>query len=130
MEISWKHKPQTKLSPTPGHSVLMRDFDYSSERLGGDITIPAPFSFDWDSVPRLPIVYMLLKGRARVAALIHDDLYARQPVSRRVADLVFLDAMKAEGVSFRHRWLKFLGVRLGGWVAWIRNRKKRQEGRA
>ena len=123
MIVSWAKPPQTKPAKRAGYSVLAQEFNYYSERLGGGVTILAPFTFDWDSVPRLPIVYLVFKGRARIAALIHDDLYARQPVSRRVADLVFLDAMVAEKIPFYFRWPKYLGVRLGGWVGWRRNRR-------
>ena len=123
MVVSWVNPPKTKPAKQPGYSVLAKDFTYHSERLGGEVTIEAPFTFDWDSVPRLPIVYLVFKGRARIAALIHDDLYCKQPVSRRVADLVFLDAMVAEKIPFYFRWPKYLGVRAGGWIGWRRNRR-------
>lgn len=126
MKLSWSHPPVTQVSDVPGHSLLVEKFIYYSERLGGNVVIQPPFHFDWDSVPRLPFMYWIFKGRARVAALIHDDLYACQPVSRRTADLVFLDAMKAEKIPFYFRWPKYLGVRLGGWVGWRRNRRTLQ----
>lgn len=125
MRLSWSHPPITQVSELPNHSLLVEKFIYYSERLGGDVVIQPPFHFDWDSVPRLPLMYWIFKGRARVAALIHDDLYARQPVSRRTADLVFLDAMKAEGVARRHYWGKYLAVRVGGWLGWRRSERKK-----
>lgn len=124
MELRWKSLPRTKPAKRAGYSVLAKNFTYYSERLGSEVTIETPFTFDWDSVPRIPVVYLVFKNRARIAALIHDDLYFRQPVSRRVADLVFLDAMKAEGLPFYFYWPKYLAVRAGGWLGWRRNRRK------
>ena len=126
MIVSWAKAPVTKPAKRKGYSVLAEEFTYYSERIGGGVSIMPAFEFDWDSVPRLPIVYLVFKGRARVAALIHDDLYFRQPVSRRVADLVFLDAMTAEKIPFYFRWPKYLGVRIGGWLGWRRNKRSQR----
>ncbi len=77
-------------------------------------TVPAGFVTDLDSVPRVPFAYLLFKGRARAAAALHDWLYCEGLVSRSEADAVFLDAMQATGVAWRHRWPIWLGVRLFG----------------
>lgn len=95
----------------------------------GYIRIPVGFTSDLDSVPRIPYVYATVKGRAVKAALVHDKLYAcghidGVRITRSLADSVFLDAMKDEGVSFRHRWAIYLGVRAGGLLAWRRHRKQ------
>ena len=110
----------------PGWAMVTQPLVVYSERLGGTHVVPAGFEFDWDSVPRIPGVHALLKGRAEKAACVHDHLYRDQvgprgAITRAVADKVMLDAMKAEGVSWRHRWLIYAGVRAGGWPAWRRH---------
>ena len=115
----------------PGWAQVKQSFEIESERLGGIDVVWPGFEFDWDSVPRIPGLHALLKGRAEKAACYHDWLYRYQErkysrvpqlVTRRQADLAFLDAMKAEGVARRHRWPIYAGVRLGGWVSWRRHR--------
>jgi hypothetical protein len=75
--------------------------------------VPAGFVTDLDSVPRLPVVWLLLKGWSRGAAVLHDWLYSEGLVSRAEADRVFLDAMRATGVGVQ-RFVIWAGVRLFG----------------
>jgi len=142
MMIFYEDPPITA-ALTPKISRLYMDFHYWSERLGGKHTITAPFDFDWDSIKQWKLVfYWWLKGKAKVAALIHDDLYhhgkfAGEPITRLEADLVFLDAMEEEmrkhreyleltglGLKYReladktHRSVIYWGVRIGGQDAW------------
>jgi hypothetical protein len=87
---------------TPDISRLYVDWSYWSERLGGKHTIKKGFEFDWDSIRQWKLIfYWWLKGKAKVAALIHDDLYQNgkfdgKEITRLEADLVFLDAMEEE----------------------------------
>lgn len=76
-------------------------------------TIPAGFYTDLDSIRRIPLVYRLLKSRARVPALLHDYLY-QLGVKRRVADDLFLAEMKRQNVQPFYRNLIYMGVRLFG----------------
>lgn len=78
-----------------------------------DVTIPAGFVTDLDSIRRIPLVYLLLKSRARVPALLHDYLY-QIGAKRRVADEIFLAEMKAQNVQPFYRTLIYWGVRLLG----------------
>lgn len=83
-----------------------------------EYVVPDGFSTDLDSVPRLPVIYLLLKDRARAAAVLHDWLYTigGRPgaPSRAEADRVFRVAMAATHVPFWQRWLIWAGVRVGG----------------
>ncbi|AUN95890.1 DUF1353 domain-containing protein [Pseudazoarcus pumilus] len=99
------------------------------------VDVPAGFECDLDSVPRLPLAYWLAKGRTIKGAVAHDWLYKSgrlseggAKVGRRMADRIFLAAMRDEGVHWRHRWPIWLMVRLFGWRGWYRYR--RAEGRA
>lgn len=88
--------------------------------------VPAGFVTDLDSVPRLPVVYLLLKGRARAAAVLHDWLYYDGLVGRAEADTFFFKAMAATGVGWWRRWLIWAGVRLGGRAAFDSYRRIRE----
>jgi hypothetical protein len=60
------------------------------------------------------------RPKAYFASLVHDALYQflgkDSPISRRQADEAFLRLLTDS--RFRLRWLYWLAVRLGGWVAW------------
>jgi hypothetical protein len=58
------------------------------------------------------------RGNWDQAAVVHDHLYSIKVIPRIVCDLVFLEAMKVRGETFRKRWYSFIGVRLGGWYRW------------
>jgi hypothetical protein len=103
----------------PGWAKTVEAFGYNSKRVGV-IAVEPGFEFDWDSVPRIPGLHVMVKGRAEKSACIHDWLYRRQITSRKMADVVFMDAMKHEGVKRRHRWPIYWGVRIGGWRGWNR----------
>ena len=84
---------------------------------GEPYVVPAEAETDLDSVPRLPLAYWLVKGRAIKSAVLHDHLYALQK-PREWADAVMLEAMKVEGVNSVMRRLIWAGVRAGGWHAY------------
>ena len=76
-----------------------------------EIKVPSGFETDLDSVPRVPVVYAGFKGRATKSAVLHDYLCEKPGFPRKKADQIFLDAMKDEGVPWRHRWPVYLAVR-------------------
>ena len=117
-------------TPVPGSHLVrvMCDWKFHSDRLGCDVTVPAGFEFDWDSVPRLPVVYLLWKGRAREEACAHDYLYVTGragccEIMRAEADRVMLDAMVYYKRPLRYRMPIYWGVRIGGWSGWNRYRQ-------
>ena len=93
--------------------------------LVGKLVVPAGYCTDFASVPRLPVVYWWTGGRAVLPSIIHDHCYdcRTKEMSRRTADRVFLEAMKARRDPKRAvtRWAMYQGVRLGGWRAWARD---------
>lgn len=91
------------------------------------VVVPAGFITDLDSVPRLPLVYWLGKGRAVLSAVIHDWLYhshqltpdAGAPsITRAQADALFRAAMSDEGVPLLYRTAIYAAVRMFGGPAW------------
>lgn len=67
------------------------------------------------------VLYASVAGYGSAAATIHDRLYATAELSRKAADAVFLNALRASGVARWRAWLMWAGVRLGG--HWRYNRK-------
>ena len=98
----------------PKTAMLLVPLIYESDLIGL-VEVPAGFSTDFASVPRLPVAYMLTGDTAHEAAVVHDFLYSTKRVSRSKADAVFLEAMETLGMSWWRRRLMWLGVRVGGW---------------
>lgn len=84
---------------------------------GRRIEVPAGYTTDFASVPRLPLAYLLAGNTAHRSALLHDWLYTRQ-AGRAFADAVFLAAMRAEGVPWWRRALMYAAVRVAGGPAY------------
>ncbi len=106
-----------------GRWKLLAPLKYYSDILGKVIEVGAGEETDFASVPRVPIAYMAYGDRAHRESVIHDYLYRTHLVTRSVADSIFLEAMKSRKKPLWVRWGMFLGVRVGGWVAWGRYRK-------
>lgn len=99
---------------------LLSPFLFRSAVLNRVISVPVNFVTDAASVPRVPFVYMMVGGKAKRAACIHDFLYQTHSCrSRRQADLTFMEAMKIDGLSLLIRELMYIGVRLGGMGSWF-----------
>ena len=90
------------------------------ESLGYKITVKNGFDFNGASIPQsLWSVYgNPLSGKFRIAALVHDALYASQKVSRELADAIFLDLMKQHEVGYLKRQTMYYAVRSAGWYSW------------
>lgn len=84
-------------------------------------TIPAGFKTDLDSVPRVPVLYEIYKGRTRIGALVHDYLY-QLGCQKAASDLVFLHLMKHEGVRRYYRYPIYWAVFLFGGFRYKRAR--------
>lgn len=89
---------------------------YYSKHLGGYIEVPVGFVTDFESCPRVPVLFLLFGGVVRSAAVVHDWLYtAPALVSRADADAVLREACIAVGVPAWRAWGVWAGVRIGGW---------------
>lgn len=87
---------------------------FFSEVADGKIEVPAGFTTDFASVPRLPLIYALYGDRNRKAATLHDYLYRNKTHPRSICDAVFREAMRADGESWPVAFAMWLGVRVGG----------------
>lgn len=106
---------------------LTAPLSYYSDILGKEISIPAGFQTDFASVPRVPIAYWFYGNRAHRESVVHDVLYKSGIVTRKTADRIFLEAMKARKKPLWVRWGMYLGVRLGGWIVWRKYRKSEKK---
>jgi hypothetical protein len=92
------------------------------------IHVPGSWITDMASVPQAFHSYIGPWGKHGMAAVLHDWLYKDgrvrgKPITRKEADVIFLEAMKVSGVRASKRRLIYRAVRLGGWRAWNKHRK-------
>lgn len=93
--------------------VLRSELHFRSDILG-PLLVPAGFRTDCASVPRVPFAYWLAGDTAHASAVLHDYLYRHHPCTKRQADDVFAEAMRAEGVRWWRAQLMYHAVRLFG----------------
>lgn len=111
---------------------------------GSLVSVPAGFTTDLATIPRLAQMMVPKLGKFNQAAVTHDWLY-HQPLifevrthgkgevvfsracDRAEADLVLLEGMKEAGVRLTRRQLIYWTVRAGGWVAWNKCRKAEKD---
>lgn len=98
---------------------------YSSQVAERTITVASGFETDLASIPRSFHWLIPVNGKHRLAAIIHDWLYAKAPewCTRKLADQVLLEAMKALGESWWRRTAMYSAVRAGGWLYWRKCRE-------
>ena len=87
-------------------------------------TIPEGRVTDLASVPRLFWIVFPPFGLYTVAAVIHDELYARGETTRLFADRAFLAFMVLDGSYLWRAAIMYRMVRLFGWFAWRKNRRR------
>lgn len=107
---------------------------YQSDLIKEEIVVPSGFCCDFESVPRLPIVYMCLGHTSFRGGAVHDYLYRSDCspcVTRAQADAIYREIsvisavqyLLAEGKEptaiqmariYSQAWSKWLGVRIGG----------------
>lgn len=114
------------LEVLPGQGDLWQvksSFDYVTDA-NIVIVIPAGLKTDLASTPRA--IWWLYPpfGLYTGAAIVHDYLYAKQPFPRASCDVIFLEAMKADGVSWITSEIIYHAVRLFGWAAWNAHKKE------
>lgn len=93
---------------------------------GDYLKIEEGFLWDKSSVPRLLWTLLPPSGKFEIAALIHDKIYKdlKYKYTRKFADKEMLKwSMALQGTknfSFSNldNYARYLGVRIGGWLAW------------
>ena len=100
--------------------------DVYVEVMGYRITVKAGFDFDGASIPRAlwSVFGNPLSGKFRIAALVHDVLYASQVLSKEVCDRIFLSLMEVHGVGYLKRVSMYQAVSKFGMDAWKNNQNE------
>jgi hypothetical protein len=98
---------------------LNRDFYYADSEHCDDTRIPAGFTSDGASVPRLLWRLFPPFGKYLEAAVVHDYFCVlghrgESPINSVAAAKVFKEAMRVCGVAAWRVHLMYLGVRIGG----------------
>lgn len=96
--------------------ILNREWRYE------DTVIPEGFATDLDSVPHIPGIFALYKGRSRTAALLHDYHYAIAELTRKEIDVMFLEYMLKERIPKFVAYTMYWAVRCFGWRYYKRSR--------
>lgn len=83
---------------------------------------------DFASIPRL-LWWAYPPAKYGDEAVPHDELYRTQAVNgvaitRKQADMVFLEALQLKEMPEIRRKIFYYGVRVGGFVAWGKYKKK------
>lgn len=104
---------QTELQPDRKTWRLLAPFSYLDPD-HGLIEVPAGFTTDFASVPRLPLTFALLGSYGHAAAVMHDCLYRSRQLPRKDADRVFLNALRSSGIARWRAYAMWAGVRIGG----------------
>lgn len=93
---------------------LTDSFSYQSDIAGMIITAPTGMITDFASVPRIPVVYLMLGEIANEPGTIHDAIYSLCILPRDVADSVLKEMCLLTGISAWKAQAIYLGVRVGG----------------
>ena len=105
--------------------VLAQRFYFPVTVCGWKVTVLVMpgFRTDGASIPRLLwfIFGSPYDPDIIAAAIGHDAMYRGRIVPRAVADRAFRIMMKANGIRAWKRRRIWLGVRLFGWIAWLRH---------
>lgn len=115
-----------QFTSTPNVFTLSKPLYFSFEENDGTstlITVPAGFTTDLASIPRILWPIFSPTGKYSAAAVVHDYLYKTHriqgtKISRKTADKIFLLGMKALNVKPIKRTAMYAAVRCFGFLFW------------
>ena len=110
-----------------GMFELLFALSYTTKK-GLYIEVPVGFVSDYASVPTCLQGIIQSYGNHEKAAVIHDYLYSAKchiQITRKEADVIFLEQMKDLGVSYMKRKMMYRAVRLFGGTFWRRSHSSR-----
>jgi len=124
--IVWtEFQPLSTTRQWDGRRALNRNF--SLEIDGTLYTVDEGFITDFSSYPFFSRILVRF-DRVDVAGVIHDWIYFHGLTTRSEADHIWRKvAMEGQhGANLFQAWLSWFGLRLGGWVAWNKHKRRRQ----
>jgi len=119
----------SKLVITPmgtGKFRLLLPLIYSNP-YGCQYVVPRGFETDFASIPWFLHGIINKHGKYDVPAVLHDWLYSSGIASRAEADKIFMVTMKDAGVKEWKYRMMYIGVRMGGWLAYNKYRRRDKE---
>ena len=112
---------------------LLEDFTFYSAVLGAEVTVPAGFRFDGESIPDCLHWLVPPFGQSKRGACAHDYLYQMAgymgadgklvPVTRATADKVYRELTMLKGLPAWRARMRYGVLRLVGWAAWNGHRR-------
>jgi hypothetical protein len=102
---------------------LLKPLIFYSAQYRGYFVVPEGFETNLASIPRLAHPIFPKSGKHNRAAALHDGCYAgvtrtlqgeRQHVTKAIADAIFLEAMRADGVAGWRARVMYWAVVIGG----------------
>jgi hypothetical protein len=94
--------------------ILAGDLIYRSDYWAELIIAPKGFETDFASIPKwIPRWLFDPAGRHRAAAVVHDYLARLEGFDRKIADLIFFEAMGLLDVKKWRKKLMYWAVRIG-----------------
>lgn len=108
---------------------LLRTLTYTTCD-GWTLEVPAGFTTDFASIPRIFSAVIPTRGRYNRPAIVHDFLYQHAPAdpttgrycTQARADSILREACENCDVRLTQRWAIYLGLRIGGWWTWWKYR--------
>jgi len=91
------------------------------------IIVPSGFITDFASVPRIFWAVISPIDTHAKAAVIHDYCYYMALYSRKRCDEIFLEALNVLNVPEWKAHCMYRAVRIGGWRAWSKHRKREKK---
>lgn len=103
-----------KCNGRPVYELIERfRYDYSTGAIEQIIPVPAGFRTDLCSTPRIVWVF-IPPWLGEQAGVIHDWMYRQGSHDRRVADAIYVQALRELGIDPMRRILMWLAVRCFG----------------
>lgn len=124
--IVWgEYEPLSTTRQWDGRRKLNRDFSLEVE--GVVYTVDEGFLTDFSSYPFFSRILVRF-DRVDVAGVIHDWIYFHGLTTRAKADQIWREVAMTghHHANPFQAWLSWIGLRLGGWVAWNRHKRRRE----
>ena len=109
----------------------LEEFEYYVGHLGSEeiIIVPENFETDFASVPRLFWSIISPVDKHGKAAVVHDCCYYYALYSRKRSDEIFKEALEVLKVPPWKVFCMYQSVRIGGWLAWYKHRRREKKER-
>ncbi len=121
MTVTYSADPILEWSNDHGHFHVHKKFTalWKTPVRAFKVTVPKGFETDLASIPQMFRNIIPQVGRHIQCAIVHDFCYCgNTDLSKKDADLLFLDGMKSLGVGWFRRRTMYLAVRAAGTGHW------------